>query len=127
MTRSACVSRRSVAALAAAAVVAVAVATPSPAAAPQAHAARSCTPPKYPGDGYFTSLLVTGTTCARGKEVALAYYRCRTKTGRRGRCHRRVLRYTCREERTSIPTEINARVTCRRGGAKVVHTYQQNT
>jgi hypothetical protein len=96
-------------------------------AAPVARAAKTCTPPKYPGQGYFTSLQVTGTSCTTGKKLALAYYRCRVKSGVKGRCTKRVLHYKCSEHRTSIPTEINARVTCKRGSAKVVHTYQQNT
>lgn len=94
---------------------------------PAARAARSCTPPKYPGLGYFTSLDVTRVTCATGKKVALAYYRCRTKHGRAGRCTSRVLGYRCTERRNAIPTEYNARVTCKNGSRKVVHTYQQHT
>jgi hypothetical protein len=93
---------------------------------PAAHAARACTPPKYPGLGYFTSLEVTHVTCATGKKVTLAHYRCRTKHGRAGRCPR-VLHYRCTERRNAIPTEYNARVTCKRGTRKVVYTYQQHT
>jgi hypothetical protein len=94
---------------------------------PAAASARSCSPPKYPGDGYFTSLSVTGTSCATGRSVALAHYRCRIKKGIRGRCTTRVLRFSCSERRTSIATQFEARVTCRRGGARVIHSYQQNT
>src|SRR3954452_16743623 len=96
------------------------------ASAPSAFAARTCHPPKYPGNGYFTSLGVTHTDCATGKKVALAYYRCRTRHGIRGRCAG-VLGYTCKETRQSIPTEFDARVTCKHGRVVVVHTYQQNT
>lgn len=95
-------------------------------AAPAAQA-RTCPPPKYPGEGYFTSLTVKATGCATGRKLTLAYYRCRTRNGKAGRCSRRVLGYRCSERRTSIPTEINARVTCRRGGRNITHTYQQNT
>jgi hypothetical protein len=95
-------------------------------ASPSAHASRSCTPPKYPGLGYFTSLQVSHVGCRGGKKVTLAYYRCRTKHGRRGHCHSRVLGYHCTEVRRSIPTQFNARVTCKRGAKRVVHTYQQN-
>jgi hypothetical protein len=91
-----------------------------------ARAAAVCTAPKYPGSGYFTSLSVTKVTCATGKKVALSYYRCRTKTGPKGRCVKKVEGYSCVEQRTSIATEINGRVTCKRGSRKVVHTYQQN-
>ena len=91
-------------------------------------AAATCKPPKYPGDGYFTTLKVSGVSCARGRDVALAYYRCRLRNGGiDGRCRSRVLRFSCTERRRTIPTQINSRVTCKRGGTSVVHTYQQNT
>jgi hypothetical protein len=93
---------------------------------PVAHAARSCTPPKYPGLGYFTSLQVSHVSCATGRKVTLAHYRCRTKHGRAGRCPS-VLHYRCTERRNAIPTEYNARVTCKRGTRKVIYTYQQHT
>ncbi|HYM54673.1 MAG TPA: hypothetical protein VES97_04880 [Solirubrobacteraceae bacterium] len=88
---------------------------------------RTCSVPKYPGLGYFTSLSVSGTSCATGDKLVLAYYRCRTRSGPAGTCHSTVLGYTCHEQRNSIPTEIDARVVCRRRSATVVHTYQQNT
>src|SRR3954451_25372005 len=91
-----------------------------------AGAARVCAPPKYPGTGYFTSLTVRRVSCSAGKAVALAYYRWRTRNGPAGHCRRRVRGYRCREHRNSIPTEIDARVTCRRGARRVVHTYQQD-
>jgi len=95
------------------------------AAAPAA-SAKACSPPKYPGNGYFTSLSVKNTTCSTGRKLALAYYRCRTENGKAGRCKRRVMRYRCTETRTKIATEINGRVTCKRGTKRIVHTYQQN-
>jgi hypothetical protein len=94
---------------------------------PGTAAAKSCSPPKYPGDGYFTSLAVTGVSCATGRDVARAYYRCRIRKGIRGRCTTRVLRFSCTERRESISTQFEAKVTCRRGSRRVVHTYQQNT
>jgi len=120
---AACAGVTALAALAAAGPVGAA----GPAGAgPVAQAAKTCTPPRYPGSGYFTSLSVKGTSCRTGRRVALAFYRCRTKSGISGRCHRRVLHYRCSEKRNSIPTEIDGRVTCTHGRAKVVHTYQQN-
>ena len=107
-------------------VVALAVAAGA-SASPIASAAAACTPPKYPGSGYFTSLSVRHTSCATGRKVTLAYYHCRLRHGVKGRCTSRVLGYSCREKRQSIPTEIDARVTCTRGSRRVVHTYQQNT
>jgi hypothetical protein len=92
-----------------------------------ATAARACAPSKYPGNGYFTSLNVSRTSCARGREVAMAYYRCRMRKGIRARCTTPVLGFRCKEVRQTIPTEFDAKVTCTRGGSRVIHTYQQNT
>jgi hypothetical protein len=93
-----------------------------------APAAKSCTAPKYPSVGYFNRLTVSATNCATGDKLALAYYRCRTKAGKNpaGRCTSTVLGYRCTEVRHTISTEIAARVTCRRGGATIVHVYQQD-
>jgi hypothetical protein len=97
---------------------------------PAAPAARAttCADGRLPnGNGYFTSLTVTKVSCKTGKRVVLAYYKCRIKKGKKARCTDKVLGYSCREiKRTQIPTEINARVTCKRGARRVVHTYQQN-
>jgi hypothetical protein len=93
----------------------------------RATTARTCSVPKYPGLGYFTTLSVSGASCATGDKVAFAYYRCRLQHGKAGTCHGGVLGFSCREQRNSIPTEIEARVTCRKGSATVVHTYQQDT
>jgi hypothetical protein len=97
------------------------------AAAPAARAT-TCADGRLPnGNGYFTSLTVTKVSCKTGKRVVLAYYKCRIKKGKKARCTDKVLGYSCREvKRTQIPTEINARVTCKRGARRVVHTYQQN-
>lgn len=104
---------------------ALAAATSARAASPSP-GARSCPLPRYPGVGYFTSLSVSGTTCATGKRVAVAYYHCRTKHGAAGRCPIGVLGFRCSEHRVSIPTEIDARVTCVMGHERVIHTYQQD-
>ena len=92
-----------------------------------AHAATTCKTGKYPGSGYFTSLKVTHTSCTTGRKLELAYYHCRLHHGVKGRCTSRVMGYKCKEVRNSIPTEIDARVTCTNGSRKIVHTYQQNT
>jgi hypothetical protein len=101
-----------------------------PAGATTAHAARSCSAPKYPGSGYFTSLRVTHTSCSKGRKVAKAHYHCRRKHGVRGHCHHAVLHFRCKEHRPAsarIPTQYSSRVTCTRGSRKVVFVYQQNT
>lgn len=92
-----------------------------------AHASQSCSPPPYPGSGYFTSLKVTRTSCATGRKVTLAWYHCRTKHGAAGRCKSKVDGFKCTEKRVSIATEYDARVTCHKGRATVLNTYQQNT
>lgn len=92
-----------------------------------ASGARRCAAPRYPGTGYFTSLTVTGVSCATGRKLAVAYYHCRLRHGTAGRCRGGVMGYRCTERRNTIPTEIDARVTCRRGSRRVVHTYQQDT
>jgi len=91
-----------------------------------ASAATTCKPPKYPGSGYFTSLSVTKTSCSTGVKVAKAYYKCRVAHGVKGHCGKKVLGYTCHETRRSIATEIDAKVTCKRGSKRVVHSYQQD-
>src|ERR1700742_961871 len=96
-------------------------------ASPSAHAATTCKPPSYPGTGYFTSLSVTHTSCTTGKKFVVAYYKCRLKHGKAGRCTSKVMGYSCTEKRETIPTEIDARVTCKDGSKRITHTYQQNT
>ena len=95
--------------------------------APAARAV-TCADGRLPnGNGYFTSLTVTNVSCKTGRRVALGYYKCRIKKGKKARCTDKVLGYSCREvKRTQIPTEINARVSCKLGARRVVHTYQQN-
>jgi hypothetical protein len=88
--------------------------------------ARVCSTPRYPGLGYFTSLSVTGVTCAAGAKVTLAHYTCRIRGGATGYCRVAVDGYSCREQRNAIPTEIDGRVTCTKGREIVVYTYQQN-
>ncbi len=82
------------------------------------------------GTTYVTSLEVRGVGCATGERVVKAFQRCRRANGLRGRCTRRVLRFSCAERRPSgesIPTQFTGRVTCRRGTLRVAFVYQQNT
>ena len=95
--------------------------------AADAHAAKSCSPPKYPGTGYFTTMSVSGLGCSSGKKVVLAHYRCRVKGGVKGKCSSRVSGYRCTEKRRSISTEIDGVVTCKKGSKKVTYSYQQDT
>ena len=102
---------------------------------PSASASRNCSLPgnsgqtDYPPASYVTSIRVFNTTCRKGKAVIRAYHRCRQANGgRNGRCPHRVLRFRCREgARQSVPgVQYSTRVTCRRGGRKIVSTYTQN-
>ena len=80
------------------------------------------------GPSYVTSLTVNGTTCRSGKRLVRAYYRCRVAHGGLdGRCRSIVRGYRCTEKRTGIAIQFDAKVTCRKGAARVVHTYTQNT
>ena len=82
------------------------------------------------GPTYVTQLKVTRTSCANGKRVTKAYHTCRLKKGKTGRCSTKVLGYSCTDRRPSqerIPTQFTGYVTCKRGSAKITHTYQQDT
>lgn len=91
--------------------------------------------PKYPvksgKGGYFTSLRITNTTCKDGKDQMLAWYKCRIAKGVQGRCTKKVRNYSCTEKRNAVQVGsgqnvFSARVTCtKKGGKKVVHTYDQ--
>lgn len=97
-------------------------------ASPVARGKATCTAPRYPGAGYFTDKVhVTNVSCAYAKKFVVAYYKCRTRSGRSlgGRCRKRVKGFSCKENRKAIPTEIDARVTCRRVTQRIVHSYQQ--
>jgi hypothetical protein len=81
------------------------------------------------GPTYVTSLRVIHTSCKRGKQVVRAYHSCRKANGGivRGRCTRKVLGYRCKEQRgPSNGVQISPKVTCRRGTARVIHTYSQD-
>ena len=102
---------------------------------PSASASRNCPMSAdqqqngFPPASYVTSLRVFNTSCRKGKSVIRAYHRCRANHGgRNGRCPNRVQRFRCREgARQSVPgVQYSAKVTCRRGGRRIVSTYTQN-
>jgi hypothetical protein len=101
------------------------------AASPQVHAARSCNisgQERSLGASYVTSLSVRHTSCAKGKAVTRAYQACRRAHGWKGKCGHRVKGFKCRRHiQTSSPVQYDAKVTCRRGGKRVTHTYTQFT
>lgn len=110
-------------------VVSSTVATAAPTARAASSNSHTCKTRSYPGSGYFTSLKTYRTSCASGRTVMLNHYKCRVKHGRKGHCGS-TSGYHCSETRKSIPTEYNARVSCKktRHGRtyKVSYTYQQN-
>ena len=71
--------------------------------------------PAYPGSGYFTSLKVSHVGCKAGRTVTLAHYRCRTENGARAAASGACAATAAPSARNSIPTEINSRVTCKKG------------
>jgi hypothetical protein len=80
------------------------------------------------GPTYVTSLKVKGVGCRTGRRVVRGYYRCRIRAGgRKGRCHSKVLHFSCKERRQAISTEFDAHVTCTRGRSRVWHDYTQFT
>lgn len=80
------------------------------------------------GTSYVTSLKAQGTSCARAKKVVKAFNACRRASGGvKGRCTKRVLGYRCTETRMSIPTEFDAKATCKAGSRVVRFRYTQLT
>jgi len=64
--------------------------------------------------------------CGTARNLALAYYRCRTRDGNlAGTCPNRVLGFRCRETRQGVATFFVGRVTCRRRGGTVRPVYEQ--
>lgn len=81
---------------------------------------------------YTRSLKVSGgASCATGHKMISAYYKCRVEppsSGKAGRCTKKVLGYSCSEKRSNvIKTQFDARVTCRKGRARIVTDYTQFT
>jgi len=82
------------------------------------------------GPTYVTQLKQTGTSCSNAVRVTRAFHSCRLRRGKRGRCTTAVRGYSCSDRRPSdesIPTQFTGHVTCRRGGARITHSYQQDT
>jgi hypothetical protein len=101
-------------------------------AGPQAHAAKSCHLSSSEqrnglGASYVTSLSVSGTSCSTGKSVVRAYHACRRAHGWKGKCGHKVNGYSCsRKIQASSSVQYDAKVTCKNGSRRVVHTYTQN-
>jgi hypothetical protein len=81
------------------------------------------------GASYVTSLKVRNTGCGKGKKVVKAFHECRKANGGRdGHCNHKVLGFKCNEgAREGVPdVQYNAKVRCKKGDKRVVHTYTQN-
>ena len=95
-----------------------------------AHASKACdvrSVERKLGPTYVTSLSASGVSCSSAKRLVKAFHACRRANGGvKGRCAA-AAGFRCKERRTSIPTQFSAKVTCRRPGATVVHTYTQFT
>ncbi len=75
------------------------------------------------GTTYVLSISVSGTTCRAARRVIRAFHACRP--GKAGRCSG-VLGYRCTESRFNKSSlSYDSRVTCRKGGKRVKHTYTQ--
>ena len=121
---------RTSALLACVALLALATAGGAVAGSASVHAAGSCHLSTHDyshlGASYVTSLSVKGVSCKTGKSVVRAYHKCRSRGGWMGKCGH-AAGYGCSRkilDRSSVA--YDAKVTCKRGGKRVVHTYQQN-
>jgi hypothetical protein len=101
------------------------------AALPASASAATC---KLPADGkglgptYLLSLKTKATSCAKGKAVVKAWHACSTARSPKGRCTKKVLGFACTERRgAAIPTQFDAKASCRKGAARVEFTYTQFT
>ena len=78
---------------------------------------------------YITTYKADGTSCADAREVIAAYHDCRKANGGRdGRCKSKVKGYKCEEgKREGVQgVQYSARVVCKNGSKKIVHSYTMN-
>jgi hypothetical protein len=100
--------------------------------APTAAEARGCsvdTSPRAYGPTYVTKLRVSGVSCSDGKGLIRKWDDCRRENGGAdGRCRRPGHRFRCGESRSNvIRTQYDSKVTCKRGGDRVIFRYTQFT
>ena len=78
---------------------------------------------------YITSYKAKNTSCGDAREVIAAFHECRKENGGRdGRCSSSVQGYSCDEgKREGVEgVQYSARVVCKSGSKKVVHSYTMN-
>lgn len=114
------------------ALCAIALAVPATVAASEtATAAKTCSvkgKERKLGATYVTSLSAKKVSCGKAEGVVKAFHACRLKHGKAGRCTKKVKGFSCREVRSNaIPTQFDAKVTCKDGGKVVKHNYEQFT
>jgi len=101
--------------------------------AQEASAAKTCNisgKERKLGATYVTSLKVRTASCGKAEQVVKAYHRCRFDAGGKdGRCSRRVQGgWSCSDRRfNKIRTQYDARATCKKGRARIWHSYTQFT
>ena len=101
--------------------------------AQSAAAAKSCHLSAYQqrhlGTSYVLTLKVKQVGCSKAKKVVKAFHACRHEHGKAGKCSRKVSGgWKCTESRfDKIPTQYDANVTCKKGSARIWHTYTQFT
>jgi hypothetical protein len=91
--------------------------------APAAHAAATCDVKKDGrrlGATYVTALTATKVSCAKAKRLVKAFNTCRhAHGGVKGKCTS-FSGYRCTEKRQSIPTELEAKASCRASGGRAL-------
>jgi hypothetical protein len=90
----------------------------------------SLTTARHKGPTYVPQLKQSGTSCSTAVKVTRAFHTCRLMHGTRGRCTTKVLGYSCSDRRPAdemIPTQFTGYVICKRSGARITHSYQQDT
>jgi hypothetical protein len=84
---------------------------------------------RHLGTTYVLNVKVKGVGCSKAKKVVKAYHACRHEHGKAGKCSRKVSGgWRCSDKRFNvIPTQYDARMTCKKGTARIFSTYTQNT
>ena len=98
-----------------------------------AGAASSCHLSSYEqrhlGTNYVIDVKVKKVGCSKAKKVVKAYHSCRHKHGKAGRCTKKVSGgWKCSDKRSNvISTQYDAKMTCKKGTARIFSTYTQFT
>jgi hypothetical protein len=84
---------------------------------------------RHLGTTYVLSVKVKGVGCTKAKKVVKAYHACRHEHGKAGKCSRKVSGgWKCSDKRFNvIAIQYDAKMTCKKGTARIFSTYTQNT